>query len=55
MGQSGLGFDDLASIEQEEKLFRQFGLPGFVTCMDGVHLAWELVPFMSRGDESAVC
>jgi len=48
VGQSGLGFDDLASIEQEEKLFRQFGLPGFVTCMDGVHLAWELAPFMSR-------
>ena len=38
----------LASIEKEEKVFRQFGLPGFVTCMDGVHLAWELAPFMSR-------
>ena len=48
VGQSGVGFDDLAAIEQEEKVFRQFGLPGFVTCMDGVHLAWELAPFMSR-------
>jgi hypothetical protein len=48
LGQSGLGFDDLASIEQKEKLFRQFGLPGFVTCMDRVHLTWELVSFMSH-------
>ena len=48
VGESGVGFDDYASIEKEEKVFRQFGLPGFVTCMDGVHLTWELAPFMSR-------
>ncbi len=40
-GQSGVGFEDLASIQVEEKLFRQMGLPGFITCMDGVHFAWE--------------
>ncbi len=48
VAESGVGFDDYASIEKEETVFRQFGLPGFVTCMDGVHLAWELAPFMSR-------
>jgi hypothetical protein len=48
VGESGVGFDDYASIEKEEKVFRQFGLPGFVTCMDGVHLAWENAPFKSR-------
>jgi hypothetical protein len=48
VGESGLGFDDYASIEKEETVFRQFGLPDFVTCMDGVHLSWELAPFMSR-------
>ena len=40
-GPSGVGFEDLASIQAEEKLFRQMGLPGFITCMDGVHFAWE--------------
>ena len=45
---SGVGFDDIASIEREEKVFRQFGLPGFVTCMDGVHFTWELATFDSR-------
>jgi hypothetical protein len=42
-----VGFDDIASIEREEKVFRQFGLPGFVTCMDGVHFTWELATFDS--------
>ena len=37
VGESGVGFDDLVEIQQEEKVFRQFGLLGFVTCMDGVH------------------
>jgi hypothetical protein len=48
VGKSGVGFDDIASIEREEKVFRQFGLPGFVTCMDGVHFTWELATFDSR-------
>ena len=48
VGKSGVGFDDIVSIEREEKVFRQFGLPGFVTCMDGVHFTWELPTFDSR-------
>lgn len=48
VGASGVGFDNLASIEKEEKLFRQMGLPGFITCMDGVHFAWEGAPFQYR-------
>ena len=48
VGESGVGFDDLQSIQQSEAVFRQFGLPGFITCMDGVHCAWELAPFTSR-------
>ena len=47
VGETGVGFDDYVSMQREEKLFRQFGLPGFLTCMDGVHLVWELPPFMS--------
>ena len=47
-GVSGVGFDDIATIEQEEKLFRQMGLPGFITCMDGVHFAWERAPYQLR-------
>lgn len=47
-GQSGVGFDDLASIQAEELLFRQMGLPGFITCMDGVHFAWEKGPYKIR-------
>ena len=43
-----MGFDDIATIEQEEKLFRQMGLPGFITCMDGVHFAWERAPYQLR-------
>ena len=31
VGKSGVGFDDITSIEREEKVFLQFGLPGFVT------------------------
>ena len=45
---SGVGFDDIASIEREEKVFRQFGLPAFVKCMDVVHFTWELATFDSR-------
>jgi hypothetical protein len=33
-GVTGVGFDDIDSIEKEEKLFRQMGLFGFITCMD---------------------
>ena len=47
VGVSGVGFD-IASIEKEEKLFRQMGLPGFITCMDGVHFAWERAPYQVR-------
>ena len=47
-GQSGVGFDDLASIQAEELLFRQLGLPGFITCMDGVHFAWERNAYQIR-------
>jgi hypothetical protein len=47
-GQSGVGFDDLASIQAEELLFRQMGLPGFITCMDGVHCAWEKNAYQIR-------
>ena len=47
-GVSGVGFDDIASIQHEEKLFRQMGLPGFITCMDGVHFAWERAPYQIR-------
>ena len=37
VGKSGVGFDDITSIDREEKVFHQFGLSGFVTCMDGVY------------------
>ncbi len=45
---SVVGFDDIVSIEKEEKLFRQMGLPGFITCMDDVHFAWEHSPYQVR-------
>ncbi len=48
VGVSGVGFDDITSMEKEEKLFRQMGLPGFITCMDGVHFAWECTPYQVR-------
>ena len=38
-GVSGVDFDDMTSIDQEVKLFRQMVLPGFITCMDDVHVA----------------
>jgi hypothetical protein len=47
-GVSGVGFDDIATIEREEKLFRRMGLPGFITCMDGVHFAWDRAPYQTR-------
>ena len=47
-GQSGVGFDDLATIQAEDKLFSQMGLPGFITCMDGVHFAWEWGVYQTR-------
>ena len=47
-GVSGVGFDDIASIQHEEKLFRQMGLPGFITCMDDVHFAGERAPYQIR-------
>jgi hypothetical protein len=48
VGVSDVGFDDIASIEKEEKLFRQMGLPGFITCMDVVHFVWEHTPYQVR-------
>jgi hypothetical protein len=48
VGVSGVRFDDITSIEKEEKLFRQMGLPGFITCMDNVHFVWECTPYQVR-------
>ncbi len=47
-GQSGVGFEDLVSIQTEEKLFGQMGVPGFITCMDGVYFAWERGSYQIR-------
>ncbi len=47
-GVTDVGFDVIDSIEKEEKLFRQMGLFGFITCMDGVHFVWERVPYQVR-------
>lgn len=33
--QSGTGFDSLAEVQAAEALFRQMGLPGLITSMDG--------------------
>jgi hypothetical protein len=44
-GPSGVGFQTRADVEASEKIFRQAGLPGIVTSMDGVHVAWERAPY----------
>jgi hypothetical protein len=46
-GVSGVGFDDIATIEKEEKLFRRMGFPGFITCMDDVYFAWDHAPYQT--------
>jgi hypothetical protein len=47
-GMSGVGFDTLVEIEQSERLFHKLVLPGFITCMDAVHFAYDLAPFAAR-------
>ena len=47
-GISGVGFDSLMEIECSERLFRGLGLPGFITCMDAVHFAYDRAPFPAR-------
>jgi hypothetical protein len=45
---SGVDFDDIVTIEREEKLFRRMGLPGFITCMDDVHFDCDHAPYQTR-------
>ena len=47
-GMSGVGFDTLVDIEHSERLFDALGLPGFITAMDAVHMAYDLAPFPAR-------
>ena len=47
-GLSGVGFDTKAEIEQSERVFRALGLPGFITAMDAVHMAYDRAPFPAR-------
>jgi len=44
-GPSGIGFESVADVEKAERVFRKLGLPSIVTCMDGVHVAWDRAPF----------
>ena len=44
-GRSGIGFDSVSDVEKAEHVFRKLGLPSIVTCMDGVHVAWDRAPF----------
>ena len=47
-GISGVGFDTRTEIVESERLFRSMGLPGTLTCMDAVHMAYENAPYPSR-------
>ena len=47
-GLSGVGFDTMAEIEESEGVFRKLGLPGFITAMDAVHMAYDRAPFPAR-------
>ena len=47
-GMSGVGFDTLVEIETSERIFRGLGLPGFITDMDTVHMAYDTAPFTAR-------
>ena len=47
-GMSGVGFDTLIEIESSERIFRGLGLPGFITAMDAVHMAYDTAPFTAR-------
>jgi hypothetical protein len=47
-GISGVGFDTHAEIVESERLFRAMGLPGILTCMDAVHMAYDKGPYPSR-------
>ena len=44
-GASGVGFQHEADLIESERMFRQMGLPGIVSSMDGVHCAWERAPY----------
>ena len=47
-GMSGVGFDTHTEIVESERLFRALGLPGVLTCMDAVHMAYDKAPYPSR-------
>jgi hypothetical protein len=47
-GLSGVGFDTKGEIEESERVFRALGLPGFITDMDAVHMAYDRAPFPAR-------
>jgi hypothetical protein len=47
-GMSGVGFDTLVEIESNERIFRGLRLPGFITTMDTVHMAYDTAPFTVR-------
>ena len=44
-GVNGIGFQTVAEVEASEKIYRQAGLPGIVTSMDGVHVTWDKAPY----------
>ena len=54
-GSTGIGFDNDDAISRSERLFRGVGLPGIISSMDGVHLAWSKAPsrqkWMYKGKE----
>jgi hypothetical protein len=37
-------------MEESEGVFRKLGLPGFITVMDAVHMAYDRAPFPARVD-----
>ena len=39
-GMCGVGLDPHTEIVESERLFRALGLPGVLTCMDAVHMAY---------------
>ena len=47
-GMCGVGLDTHTEIVESERLFRALGLPGVLTCMDAVHMAYDKAPYPSR-------
>jgi hypothetical protein len=47
-GASGVGFQHEDDVIESERMFRQMGLPGIVSSMDGVHCAWERAPYSKK-------